>query len=198
MKKFIAVFFIILSFMLSMSVMSAQSRGDNAIGTTLGLHHAKFTIDDEKVTTDVYGSTLSYERFLIDKLALGVDVNFSMTKIKGIETTVITAMPTVSSYFQLFQNVYYAPKFGIGYAYTRMKYNSSEKFSCDGGGIVFSASILSFLFKATPTFGIKVGFLDFSSYSTTLDYEEDIYDYENFDYKNENLRIAINPNVTFQ
>lgn len=176
--------------MLSMSMMSAQSRGSTSFGATLGLTHIKYEIEDVEASNNSYGLAFNYEGFLTDKFSLGVDLQATQAKNEGIETTILTVMPITTCYIPISGNVYYAPRFGVGYAYTKLDY---DDYSVDGGGIAFSASMLSFLFKTSSSFGIKVGFLDLGYLSTSLEYES-----VNVDLKAGEVSLALNPTVTLQ
>lgn len=141
-------------FIASLSVASAQQKGDKYIGGSLHLATATSISDGSSSTNVEFGLAPEFSYFVANKFRVGLSASYSLAHSIDFNITAHTLAigPNIAYYVKLSDNFYYTPEFFIGFTYSGDKY-------LDSYGCGIALSIVGFEFKPKPNIGIAFNVL---------------------------------------
>ena len=151
MKKLLIYAILLIS---SLTIVSAQQKGDKYIGGSLNFALTTSVIDESSTTTVGFGLSPEFGYFVADKFRVSLNASYSLSYNSHNTAASHTVLigPSIAYYVRLADNFYYTPELFIGFEY--LGYPSSNGYGCN-----FALSIAGFEFKPKPNIGISFNVL---------------------------------------
>lgn len=149
MKK---LFICVLLLASSLSIVSAQQKGDKYIGGSLNLATTTSVLGGSSSTTVEFGLSPEFGYFVADKFRISLNASYSLAYNSNVATHTVAIGPSIAYYVRLADNFYYTPEFFIGFEYAGSSY-------LDAYGCGIALSVVGFEFKPKPNIGISFNVL---------------------------------------
>lgn len=140
-------------FAISVSMVSAQQKGDFYVGGNLGLSTSSAIIQGESVTATEFAIQPNVGYFVADNLMVGLGIGYSVTGGDGA-THLLTVGPKLSYFVPVCDKLYYTPSLDILFCYA-----ASDGYGVPGFGL--GLNIVGFEYRPTKRIGLSASVLSF-------------------------------------